>query len=276
MAKDYVEILNDGSGDRYVRDAEAQAGIAQVASAIGTDADYEFVDLGLPSGTIWAKCNVGATLETNYGNFYKYGKGSAQYDSSQADYTGTENPLAAAADTATQVMGAPWHMPTREQFEELVANTTYTWVTNFNGSGVKGSKFTAANGNYVFFPAAGDIREGSTEYVNVQGRYWSSTPSESSGGAYAILMYSGGTVTSNAYYTYFGYSVRGVASSLDLLTDVKGELNNRYTKTEVDQKISDEVAALKQRVPVTIMGNTLVFATDSKVSVSGTTLVIGQ
>ena len=270
MAKKYLEFLdipNGGSTERWhTRDAEAQAGIAQVASAIGTDTDYGFVDLGLPSGTIWAKCNVGATLETNYGNFYKYGKGSAQYDSSQADYTGTENPLAAAADTATQVMGAPWHMPTREQFEELVANTTYTWVTDFNGSGVKGGKFTAANGNYVFFPAAGDIREGSTENVNVQGRYWSSTPSESSGGAYAIMMYSGGTVTSNAYYKYFGYSVRGVASSLDLLTDVKGELNN----------LSDEVAALKQRVPVTIMGNTLVFATDAKVSVSGTTLVIGQ
>ena len=46
------------------------------------------------------------------------------------------------------------------------------------------------------------------------------------------------------------------------------------TKTAVDN-ISDEVAALKQRVPVTVMGNTLVFATDAKVSVSGTTLVIG-
>jgi hypothetical protein len=38
--------------------------------------NYEYVDLGLPSGTLWAKCNVGASVETDYGNYYKYGKGA--------------------------------------------------------------------------------------------------------------------------------------------------------------------------------------------------------
>lgn len=229
----WLDIPNGsgGSDRKWAKDAEAQAGIAQVASAIGTDADYEFVDLGLPSGTIWAKCNVGATLETNYGNYYKYGKGSAQYDSSQADYTGTENPLAAAADTATQVMGAPWHMPTREQFEELIAKTTYSWQTNFNGSGINGGKFTAANGNYVFFPAGGLINSGSKAFEGNSGFYYSSTPIRYDK-AYGFRVYSSKLV--DEYARLYGFLIRGVASSLDLLTDVKGELNNRYTKSEVD------------------------------------------
>ena len=111
---------------------------------------HEYVDLGLPSGTKWAKMNVGASRESDYGNYYQYGKGSAQYaaTSGDSDYIGVENPLATSADTAVQVMGGQWHIPTKTQFEELIANTTYEWATI---NGVNGGKFTATNGNYVFF-----------------------------------------------------------------------------------------------------------------------------
>ena len=116
--------------------------------------NYEYVDLGLPSGTLWAKYNIGATSETEYGNYYQYGKGADTYQvtSGQSDYSGTENPLAASADTAAQVWGGKWRMPTQAQLEELTANTTYEWTTI---NDVHGAKFTAANGNYVFIPCAG-------------------------------------------------------------------------------------------------------------------------
>ena len=138
----------------------------------------EYVDLGLPSGTKWAKCNVGATSETEYGNYYQYGKGANQYaaTSGQSDYSGTENPLALSADTAVQVLGGSWHMPTKAQFEELTANTTYEWTTI---NGVNGRKFTAQNGNYVFFPAAGFWSDGTHYGVGGGGNYWSSTPCDS-------------------------------------------------------------------------------------------------
>ena len=92
---------------------------------------HEYVDLGLPSGTKWAKYNVGANSESDYGNYYQYGKGAAQYavTSGESIYSGTEDPLATSADTAAQVMGGQWHMPTQEQFNELTANTTYEWTT---------------------------------------------------------------------------------------------------------------------------------------------------
>ena len=211
--KNYFEFLDipDGSGgsDRWhARDAEAQAGIAQVASAIGVDTSVEFVDLGLQSGTLWAKCNVGAEHEYDFGDYYKYGKGSEQYVKNDSYYDGTEDPLAAAADTAAQVMGNGWHMPTKDQFEELIANTTFTWEENFDGSGKEGGKFTAANGNYVFFPAAGCLAVGNWNNVGRIGYYWSSSP-YTNNYAYNFLFLDGVERLNNTSRGY-GFSVRPV------------------------------------------------------------------
>lgn len=115
---------------------------------------HEYVDLGLPSGTLWATMNVGASSETDYGNYYMYGMGSKTYDSTDTPYTGTEDPLDLTKDTARQVWGGDWHMPTETQGFELIENTTYQWVDNYQESGVNGATFTAQNGNVLFIPAA--------------------------------------------------------------------------------------------------------------------------
>ena len=79
---------------------------------------HEYVDLGLPSGTKWATMNIGASSVTDYGTFYQYGKGLNELKDTSGDttYSGTENPLAASADTAVQVWGGSWHLPTKAQF----------------------------------------------------------------------------------------------------------------------------------------------------------------
>lgn len=131
---------------------------------------HEYVDLGLPSGTKWATMNVGASSITDYGNYYQYGYGAATYIEPQGSswYEGEETPLAASADTATQVWGGEWHMPTKTQCEELIANTSYEWTTI---DGVNGGKFTAQNSNYVFLPAGGGWDEG--YFVEEDwGAYW--------------------------------------------------------------------------------------------------------
>lgn len=149
---------------------------------------HQYVDLGLPSGTKWATMNVGASSETDYGNYYQYGKGAAQYaaTSGQSNYIGTEDPLATSADTATQVWGGSWHMPTRTQMQELTANTTYQWVTNYKGSGINGGTFTATNGAVLFIPAAGNWYDGSQYDVGSNGCYWGSSPN---GSDYACSLY---------------------------------------------------------------------------------------
>lgn len=152
---------------------------------------HEYVDLGLPSGTKWAAMNVGATSVTDYGNYYMYGMGSKTYDSADTPYAGIENPLALSADTAAQEWGGDWHMPTNVQIEELIANTTYQWVENYQGSGINGYLFTASNGKSVFFPACGTWFEGgSLMNVGSDGFYWGSSP-DNSYTAYGLYFFDG-------------------------------------------------------------------------------------
>lgn len=151
--------------------------------------------------------NIGASSETDYGNYYQYGKGAAQYAATSGDsnYSGTENPLDSSVDTAVQVWGGSWHMPTREQMQELTANTTYKWTTI---NGVNGGKFTATNGNYVFFPAAGLWYDGSQLHVGSYGGYCGSSPGGSND-AY-LLYFNNGYKDVNILSRKNGYSVRPV------------------------------------------------------------------
>ena len=139
---------------------------------------HEYVDLGLPSGTLWAKCNVGAETETDYGlyfqwgdtqgytadqvgtdkaftwNDYKYGVfdeedpdwGMTKYNSTDGKTT-----LDITDDAARVNMGGEWHMPTYEQALEL-ENLSKDFTTI---SGVYGVQITGNNGNTLFIPWAG-------------------------------------------------------------------------------------------------------------------------
>ena len=78
-------------------------------------------------------------------------------------------------DAARAIMGGDWRMPTRKEFEELLSGTTNKWIANYNGTGVKGWKFTGSNGNSIFIPAAGYGCEGSVIYVGNDGFVWSSS-----------------------------------------------------------------------------------------------------
>ena len=171
---------------------------------------HDYVDLGLPSGTKWATMNVGASSETDYGNYYQYGKGAAQYAATSGDsnYSGTEDPLDSSVDTAVQVWGGSWHMPTRAQMEELTANTTHQWVTHYKGSGINGGTFTATNGAVLFFPAAGILNNGSKFNVGNEGYYWSSSPNGSSNVYY--LHFDNGNKDVGDNSRKFGFSVRPV------------------------------------------------------------------
>lgn len=140
---------------------------------------HEYVDLGLPSGTKWATMNVGANSITDYGNYYQYGKGTATYQETSGDtvYEGTENPLAASADTAAQVWGGSWHTPTCTQYKELFYNTTNEFVTDYQGSGIDGYLLTSTADTTIklFFPAANYYNENGDLTDDNSGCYWSSS-----------------------------------------------------------------------------------------------------
>lgn len=161
---------------------------------------YESVDLGLPSGTLWARYNVGAMSETECGLYFQWGDISG-YTANQCGCNEDEKPfswgdykynpsgdgetftkynsidnktvLDSSDDAATQIWGNDWHIPTSAQCQELIDNTTFEW-TSING--VDGGKFTAQNGNYLFLPRCGgaeNCMQPDSDYADAV--YWSST-----------------------------------------------------------------------------------------------------
>ena len=203
---------------------------------------YEYVDLGLPSGLKWAKCNVGAEKETDYGLYFKWGETSGvsgspvgkcsdenyslasykycdgPYDTLTKYNTSSlygENPdnitiLESVDDVATQIMGDDWRMPTMDDFIELLDNTTNEW-TQVNG--VDGYKFTGSNGNSIFIPASGR-RSGS--WFDRQGRVgyvWSSSLDTSYPLSAWYLYFNSDKVDTNSLYRDHAFVVRGVMKS---------------------------------------------------------------
>ena len=181
------------------------------APTTGTLNGHEWVDLGLPSGTRWATCNVGASTPTAYGNYYAWGETTTKETYSSSTYTYSDNPttLPSSADAATANWGKGWRMPTKSEIEELRDKCTWTWMS-------KGYKVTGPNGNGIFLPAAGG-RGGSEFYFDgsygYYGYYWSSSLySDGTDYAWYLGFYSGnyGVKGNNRYY---GLTVRAVCQS---------------------------------------------------------------
>ena len=173
---------------------------------------HEYVDLGLPSGLLWATCNVGATSPEEYGNYFAWGETTTKETYTEdncATYNVSMNDISGNAqyDAATANWGGTWRMPTYDELNELWIKCTWTWITQ---NGVNGYNVEGPNGNSIFLPAAG-YRGGSSLYnAGSFGGYWSSTPYENNDyGAYVLGLYSNGHST---HYTsrYYGQSVRPV------------------------------------------------------------------
>ena len=130
---------------------------------------FEYVDLGLPSGTKWAKYNIGAYSETDNGLYFPCGGivgldspyYEGKFDFNKIKYNGGEKTTLHLDNDAAHIhMGGKWHMPTREQFEELLdeKNTVSTWIYDYCRSGVSGRLFRSRiNDETLFIPANGFI-----------------------------------------------------------------------------------------------------------------------
>ena len=139
---------------------------------------HEYVDLGLPSGTLWATCNVGASKPEEFGDYYSWGETTVKesylwsdytyYNSSDGTYTNLGDDICGTQyDAATVQWGSNWQLPTSEQFKELQENTTSEWASI---NGVSGIRLKGSNGNSIFLPAAGCA--GTPEWIGKYGYYW--------------------------------------------------------------------------------------------------------
>ena len=180
------------------------------------------IDLGLPSGTKWACCNVGASKPEDYGSYYAWGETKTKevynwdtnqygYNNDDGDYSHLVNIGSDIAgteyDAATANWKAPWRMPTIDQCRELLDNCTSEWTTQ---NDVNGRKFTGPNGGTIFLPAAGYRWYSGLGLAGSYGVYWSSTLGESGPySAWYLYFYSGGVGTDH-YSRGLGLTVRPV------------------------------------------------------------------
>ena len=130
---------------------------------------FEYVDLGLPSGTKWAKYNVGAYSETDNGLYFPFGGivgldspyYEGNFDSHKLKFNGDKKATLHLDNDAAHIhMGGKWHMPTKEQFEELLdeKNTVSTWIYDYCIREVSGRLFRSRiNDETLFIPANGFI-----------------------------------------------------------------------------------------------------------------------
>lgn len=181
---------------------------------------HEWVDLGLPSGTRWATCNVGAKDVHGVGTRVAWGELESKklyspetYKHQQKDLQSiTGNP---AYDLATAKWGEGWYTPTREQWEELVEHCQWEYG-RMNGS--EGVFFASkTTGNAIFLPATGYTKDGEDYkliYTKYNLAYWGSTAINnevSSGAAAYIANYERHSVGGS--YSYRGFCVRAVCGA---------------------------------------------------------------
>ena len=138
------------------------------------------IDLGLPSGTKWACCNVSASVPEDYGGYFAWGETEEKdiYDwSTYIHCDGNNDTLhdigSDIANTQYDVAhiqwGGNWQMPSRKQFQELFDNCAYLWTTK---NDISGGQFTGPSGNTIFLPSSGVRLFDDLYYDNTYGFYW--------------------------------------------------------------------------------------------------------
>ena len=194
----------------------------------GTLNGHEWVNLGLPSGTCWATCNVGATYPEGYGNYYAWGEvtaktiydwnyyrycnGSATTFTKYCDnstygsngFTDNLTVLEAGDDVATANWGDGWRMPTQEEMQELLENCYRTFTDN-------GLLLMGRNGNTIFLPYAGHRYETQLYQAGDEGGYWTSTLGDYPPYA-ASFNFSPSSLYIYDIYRFYGMSVRAVCN----------------------------------------------------------------
>jgi len=194
--------------------------------ATGTFLSHEYVDLGLPSGKLWATCDLGAEAPEAYGDLFSWGEKDAtnslfngKQDFSEANYTpqaisGTELPLqysplgpgGAYYSTWGYAGTKGWQVASKADYDELRQNTTVAADTQ---NGVAGYRFTASNGKSLFFPATPYHDGYSFKNDGIVARWTSTTSSEST----AIIMKDGRAMWTGQRYN--GYPIRCVVNKSD-------------------------------------------------------------
>ena len=226
----YLHVTAVGTGTSIItvtdnRSRQTFAITMRVASLCPDDHHPHLIDLGLPSGTKWACCNVDTDhpenqSPTNYGGYYAWGETEPKDYYDWSTYTHCNGSKESCHDLGSDIAGTDydvahvkwggnWKMPSSAQIQELFANCTNDLI---NVNDVKGCLFTSSNGRSIFLPMAGYYWHDNIQNDYYEGFYWSSTLHPSYSYAAYFLLVSGFEESKlGGYYRFEGLTVRPIA-----------------------------------------------------------------
>ncbi|MBQ1653060.1 MAG: hypothetical protein II060_04665, partial [Bacteroidales bacterium] len=233
--------------------------------------NYGYVDLGLPSGTLWATTNVGASTPEGYGDYYAWGETEPKSEYTWSTYqhaNGSESTLTKYCneeeygyngfvdnlttldledDAAAANWGTGWRMPTKNEMDELYNSCTSEFTTQ---NGVNGVKFTAPNGNTVFFPISGVKVDNSVRGEGEDALYWSNMhvySDQNLAYCYSLNHIGGDVIYSNNMPRYVGYSVRAIFQKSPVVVTKPVTYQNTVTITLQGKVASSGISDVNAR-----------------------------
>lgn len=234
-----INILTDIDGDITdnniaVKDINSKTNVDELYHN-----NFEYVDLGLPSGIKWAKCNIGATHDYLYGYYFSWGEIEHKYNYLNSTYKYAEeekihttvrgyacdltsykmtkynkedglSKLELTDDAARENMQGRWCLPTSKDFNELLEYTTVQWQQNYKGR-MSGCLFTSKqNGNTLFLPAAGYIEGNGIFSDEETGYYWTAEVCQYDDNTAWYLKFVGPHLQLRTHYRIHGCTIRAV------------------------------------------------------------------
>lgn len=211
---------------KYVQRSLAEVDSITFSLPESPEKEYKCVDLGLPSGTLWADRNVGADSPEGYGDYFAWGETAPKSTYNWSTYNkgnsiivtkyctnsnyGTvdnKTVLDLEDDAAYVNMGPEWRMPTKGELTELMSYCTWTLTTQ---NGTRGNKLTGPNGNSIFLPLAGNRNDSDLNNDGSFGYYWSSSLYESNQYSAWYLSFNLGSHSTDDIGRNRGLTVRAV------------------------------------------------------------------
>ncbi|MDO4525282.1 MAG: hypothetical protein Q4B61_08110 [Bacteroidales bacterium] len=262
----------DGKVDKYnIKDVLEVAYEDQAVS--GEKCGHEYVDLGLPSGMLWAVYNVGADSLGEVGDYFAWGETEPKTDYSWSTYkwgskdsltkynsTDSLTALSAEDDAATANWGRAWRTPSMKELDELKNGCTWKWTNNFKESSVAGMVGTSkTNGNTIFLPLSFGYNGTDLTDKVIDGFVWSSdlsTVVNNNGNGYdnGKGVYSGSGYYYRNSYTYLeiahidrcvGRCVRAVVSGEDCVKTYNVnflDIDGKIIESQVVEEGKDAIA----------------------------------
>lgn len=213
-----IHPLKAGTAVITVTDAKSGQTATITVMVEKTYIPAQAIDLGLPSGLLWASYNLGASSPDDYGNYYafaetepkavyswetyQHGNGETGKPKDLGDISGTQY------DPARATWGSEWRTPTYAECQELLKQCTAEWTSE---NGVNGYKLTGPNGNYIFLPAGGGTDEDETSAQGQYGWYWTSTQDDGDWVTHArAIVFTETVLNFNGYVRCLGFLIRPV------------------------------------------------------------------